>query len=139
METKLLPNNVIRIPCDPNTFFIWWFRFLTPFHKATPKEIEVAAAFVRKRFELSKGIIDVNLLDKIVMLEDTKREIRENLKINAPHFQVIMSKLKKCKIIENDRINPRFIPKLDGDINNFQLLFLFQNNDNKTNNSESSK
>jgi hypothetical protein len=60
------------------------------------------------------------------MSEDTKRAVREECGISLPHFQVIMSKLKKSKIILDNKVNPRFVPKLKEENGNFQLLLLFE-------------
>lgn len=119
-------NNVITIPTSTEgNFFKYWFEFLRPFHKLTDREIEVIASFTKHRYNLSKVIKDQEILDKVTMGEDTKRKIREECNITQAHFQVIMTKLKKSKVIENGKINPRFIPRLDGDDKNFQLLLSF--------------
>ena len=67
----------------------------------------------------------------MVMNEDTKKKIREECGISSAHFQVIMGKLRKNKVIVNGRINPKFIPNIGEDENGiFQLLLLFDcNND----------
>ena len=119
-------NNVITIPTSTEgKFFKYWFEFLRPFHKLTDREIDVIASFVRHRHNLSKVIKDQEILDKVTMSEDTKRKIREDCNITQAHFQVIMTKLKKSKVIDNGKINPRFIPRLDSDSKNFQLLLSF--------------
>ena len=119
-------NNVITIPTSTEgKFFKYWFEFLRPFHKLTDREIDVIASFTKHRYNLSKVIQDQEILDKVTMGEDTKRKIREECNITQAHFQVIMTKLKKSKVIENGKINPRFIPRLDGDSKNFQLLLSF--------------
>jgi hypothetical protein len=119
-------NNVITIPTSTEgKFFKYWFEFLRPFHKLTDREIDVIASFVRHRYNLSKVIKDQDILDKVTMGEDTKRQIREDCNITQAHFQVIMTKLKKSKVIDNGKINPRFIPRLEGDDKNFQLLLSF--------------
>lgn len=119
-------NNVITIPTSTEgKFFKYWFEFLRPFHKLTDREIDVIASFVKHRHNLSKVIKDPEILDKVTMGEDTKRQIREDCNITQAHFQVIMTKLKKSKVIDNGKINPRFIPRLTGDDKNFQLLLSF--------------
>ena len=87
--------------------------------------MEVIASFVKYRYQLSKVIKDVNILDKVTMSEDTKLKVRGDCNLSSPHFQVIMSKLRKSKIIENNRINPRFIPNLLDESKPFQLLLVF--------------
>ena len=76
------PNNIVRIPCSlDNSFFKLWFKFLTPFHKLTDREIDVITSFVKQRHELSKVIKDNDILDKVTISEDTKRKVREECNI----------------------------------------------------------
>ena len=119
-------DNVLSISTSlKGKFFKYWFKFLLPFHGLTDREMDVAAAFLLKRFELSKVISDVNILNSVLMNEDTKREIREIVGIGHQHFQVIMSKLRKAKIVLDNKINPRFIPNVKEENGNFKLLLLF--------------
>ena len=120
-------NNVVRIPCSLNgSFFRYWFLFLKPFHKLTDREIDVITSFVKHRYELSKVIKDDEILDKVVMSEDTKRKVREECNITLPHFQVIMGKLRSSKVIIDGKINPRFIPNIIEEDGFFKLLLLFE-------------
>lgn len=119
-------NNVITVPTSTEgRFFKYWFEFLRPFHKLTDREIDVIASFVKHRYTLSKVIQDPEILDRVTMGEDTKRQIREECNITQAHFQVIMTKLKKSNVITNGKINPKFIPRLTGDDKSFQLLLSF--------------
>lgn len=120
------PNNIVRVPCNNLTaFFKYWFLFLKPFHNLTDREIDIATAFVKHRYDLSKVIKDKDILDKVVMSEDTKKKIMEECEISLPHFQVILGKLRKSKVIVDNRVNPRFIPNLSENEGNFNLLLLF--------------
>lgn len=121
------PNNIVRIPCSlDKSFFRLWFKFLEPFHKLTDREIDVITSFVKQRYRLSKVIKDNEILDKVTMSEDTKKKVREECNITLPHFQVIMGKLRKNKVIVDGKINPRFIPNIDEETGTFQLLLLFE-------------
>lgn len=120
-------NNVITIPTSiEGKFFKYWLELLRPFHRLTDREIDVTASFLKQRYELSKVIQDQELLNKITMSEDTKKNVRKECNMSQSHFQVIMTKLRKSKVIENGRINPKFIPKIHEGENNFQLLLLFE-------------
>ena len=119
------PESVVRIPGNKDSFFRKWFEFLSPFHDLTAREMDVATAFVRQRYELSKVIKDSDVLEREVMSDFTKRKVREECNITLPHFQVIMSKLKKSKIIVGGKLNPRFIPNLGEDAKSFSLLLYF--------------
>lgn len=119
-------NNVINVPSSTESkFFRYWLEFLKPYHKLTDRETDVMASFLKQRFELSKVVSDQEVLDKLTMSEDTKRKVREECGITQAHFQVIMTKLKKSKMIDNGIINPKFIPRVEKDANTFQLLLLF--------------
>lgn len=119
-------DNVVRIPCKLDySFFKMWFMFLQPFHHLTEREMEVATSFVKQRYELSKVVSDNDILDKLIMSEDTKRKVREECNITLPHFQVIMGKLRKNNIIIDGKLNPRYIPRVVEESGSFKLMLLF--------------
>lgn len=125
MERK--PNNVIALKSSlGGRFFRIWLEFLRPFHKLTERETDVMAAFLKQRFELSKVVSDQEVLNNLTMSEDTKKKVRDDCNISQAHFQVIMTKLKKSKMIDNGKINPRFIPRVEQDAKGFQLLLAFE-------------
>lgn len=119
-------DNVVRIPCKLDySFFKMWFMFLQPFHHLTEREMEVATSFVKQRYELSKVVSDNDILDRLVMNEDTKRKVRKECNITLPHFQVIMGKLRKNNIIVDGKLNPRYIPRVIEENGSFKLMLLF--------------
>lgn len=119
-------NNVISVPTSTEgKFFRCWLEFLKPFHKLTDRETDVVASFLKQRYELSKVVSDQEILNKLTMSEDTKKKVREECGITQAHFQVIMTKLKKSQIIDNGRINPKFIPRVEEGANNVLLLLSF--------------
>ena len=119
------PDSVVMIPGNIYSFFRKWFEFLEPFHRLTAREMDVATAFVKQRYKLSKVVKDPDILDKVLMSEDTKKAVREECNITLPHFQVIMGKLRKNQIIVDGKINPRFIPNIDEESGSFKLLLYF--------------
>ena len=120
------PDNVIRIPTSlKDNFFRYWFEFLQPLHKLTNREIDIISALAKERYELSKVIKDNDILDKVTMSDDIKKKVMQNCNITTPHFQVIMSNLKKAKVIEDGKINPRCIPNVTEENGYFQLVLLF--------------
>ena len=122
-------NNVVRIQTSlDGKFFRYWFEFLRPFHKLTDREIDVIACFVKHRYELSKVIKDMEILDSVTMSDDTKKKVRKECNISLTHFQVMMCKFRKNNVIIDNRINPKFIPNITEDNGYFQLLLLFDIN-----------
>lgn len=122
---KRIADNVIRIPSTLDSIFRQWLEFLEPLHYLTQREIDVSSAFLRERYDLSKSISDSALLDKVVMSEDSKRKIREKCDITLGHFQVIMGKLRKHKIIVGGVLNPKFIPNIIEEDGSFRLMLYF--------------
>lgn len=124
------PNNVIPITVTMGLeFFKWWCLILKPFINLTNREREVIASFLNQRWELSKNISDPAILDTMVMSEATKSKVIAECNITQAHFYVVMSNLRKNKVIQNNVINPRLIPNIRKDDNGyFQLLVLFKDN-----------
>lgn len=123
------PNNIVEIKTRPDIeFFRWWCIFLRPLINLTNREIDVISCFLKWRFELSKSISDPAILDTMVMSNDTKKKVIEECGMTQEHFYVVMSNLKKHKIIVNDVINPALIPNIkhDNETGYFQLLILFK-------------
>ena len=127
------PNNIVTVPTLPGIdFFRWWCIFLRPFINLTNRETDVIASFLKQRWELSKNITDPAILDTMVMSETTKGKVIEECNITQQHFYVVMSNLRRNKVIVNNTINPRLIPNIRKDDKGcFQLLILFKDNSKK--------
>ena len=93
-------------------FFRYWVEFLRPLHELTKREMDVLAEFLKVRYNLSKEIINTDRLDRVLMSEETKRDIRKTCGISAKHFQVIMSKFRKNGVVKNGRICLNLIPTI---------------------------
>ena len=123
------PNNVIRIPCNLDSFFRYWLAFLSPFHSLTSREIDIASALLAKRYVLSKSILDAEILDKTVMSRESQQEIREQFGISRPYYQLVKNQLKEKGFIVDNHINRRLIPNIKEENGVFQLLLVFEYND----------
>lgn len=122
------PNNVIPVPVSMGLdFFRFWCIMLRPFVNLTNREIDVVSSFLNQRWELSKKIDDPGILDTMLMSETTKAKVLAECNITQSHFYVVMSNLRKNKVIVDNKINPRLIPNIRKDDNGcFQLLVLFK-------------
>lgn len=129
-STIRMPNNMIKILSSPGLeFFKRWCIFLRPIINLTNREIDVIASFLNQRWELSKSINDEAILDTMVMSEATKNKVIKECNITQQHFYVVMSNLRKNKVILDNKINSRLIPNMRKDDNGcFQLLILFKDN-----------
>lgn len=126
---KMKPNNIFNIPTTlSKDFFKWWCVLLNPFISLTEREKDVVASFLKHRWELTKSIKDPNLLDIVLMSDETKKKVIDDCKITLQHFYVVMSTLRKKGIITpHNTLNPKVIPNMRDDDNGiFQLLILFR-------------
>lgn len=112
-------TNLIKIKSTPKLkmspegdFFRYWVEFLRPIHELTKREMDVLAEFLKARYELSKVIIDNDTLDRVLMSDETKRNIRNACGISSKHFQVIMSKFRKNGVVKNNKIHLNLIPTI---------------------------
>ena len=122
-------DSVIKIPTTLDNFFRYWFEFLKPIHQLSRREIDVASSLVKHRYLLSKAISDEALLDKMSLSTDVRKQIMQEHDLPPRYFNVVISNLKKNKVIVDGRINPKFIPRIKEDKGNFQLLLLYDFND----------
>jgi hypothetical protein len=127
-------TNLVHIKSNPKLkmspdgdFFRYWTGFLKPLHELTKREMDVLAAFLKKRYDLGKVIIDEGTLDRVLMQKETKKEIRESLGMTSKHFQVTYSKLKKKKVVVDGKISPSLIPNITEDGVGLMIYFSFKN------------
>lgn len=133
VKNKRSPNNLIKVPVtSKKDFFKWWCIFLRPFVNLTNREIDVVSSFLKQRWELSKIVSDPAILDAMVMSEDTKRKVMEECNITLQHFYVVMSNLRKHKVLKGTIINPRLIPNIrETDNDCFELRIIFKEEEGK--------
>lgn len=120
-------DKVARVPTSlDGKFFRRWFEFLKPYHNLTDREIDVISSLVKHRYELGKVISDEDILNKVTLGDDTKRKVMEECSITPSHFQGILGKLRKSKIIIDGKINGNFIPQIKEGADTFKLMILFE-------------
>ncbi len=128
-------SNIKKIVPIPSSgkFFRAWLEVLKPLHHLTDREIDLLAAFVQKRYELQRTILNPNMVDSILMTSASKAEIRKSVGISTAYLHNMMAKFKKNKVLLDDpnirggRINPQYIPPLSAEDKELRLLFIFVN------------
>ena len=124
-------KSVTKIPCTVDQFFKYWLLFIHPLHKLPAREIDILALILSKRHELSKYIIDEAQIDKFLFSTEIRSEIINSNDISKNTFQVTLSALRKAGVIlEDNTLNKRFVPDLSKDSPRFDLMILFDIQDN---------
>lgn len=94
-------------------FFLLWVYLLSPFLNLTKKEEFLTAALLQKRYNLSKGVKDENILNEILFSTATRKQIRKELNWEDYSFNTTLSFLRNKSIIIDNKINEAIIPKID--------------------------
>ena len=119
-------NSVFNIPSSiEKDFFKHWCLFTRPLHRLTNSQIDLAAALLKKRYELCKSISDQNIVDKVLFSKESRNEIMNSLGITVYHYRFLIGVLKKNKVIVENKINPKFIPNIKDDAKEFNVLLTF--------------
>lgn len=119
------PNNVFLVPCTEDSFYRAWVEFLTPYHKLTAREKDVAARILAQYFRFRDSVPDTEVLRDLLWSRKSRKDIMDSLRMSQAHFQMVLAKLKASGFIKDWDVNPRFIPhKLQGD-SRFMLQVVF--------------
>lgn len=118
--------NIVYMPVNSEEdFYYYWLVFLKPFHPLVNKEMIIAAEFLYQRQLLSGVISDSELIDTALLSKDTAEKIKEKHKISDSYYKVIISNFRKNEFIQEERINPKYIPNREFGEKTFQLTFHF--------------
>lgn len=119
-------KSVTKIPCNLTSFFMYWLMFTSPMHKMSTKDMEILSYILKKRYELSKIVVDDSKIDTFLFSREIRDEIVEEHGITKNSLQVALSHFRKIGVLlENDQLNKRFIPNLSPGANRFDLMILF--------------
>lgn len=118
--------NIVYMPVNSEEdFYYYWLVFLKPFHPLVNKEMIIAAEFLYQRQLLSEVISDSELVDTALLSKDTAEKIKEKHKISDSYYKVIISNFRKNGFIQDEKVNPKYIPNREFGEKTFQLTFHF--------------
>lgn len=135
-NVKRAIDKILPIKCsNAKEFFNKWIEYLTPIHHLTARERDVLVLILYKRYILSKGVFDSDIIDSMVLNDNGRTEIRTELNMSTVQLNGILARLTKLKILkpvykQNGRINtyltsPSFIPDYNDE--DFKVLLVFKN------------
>ena len=119
------PNNVIYLKCSEDSFYRMWIEFLTPFHKLTAREKDVAARVLLQYFKFKDNVPDPEVLRDLLWSRKSRKDIMDSLGMSQAHFQMVLAKLKAAGFIIDEDINPKYIPHKVQDDSRFMLQIVY--------------
>lgn len=130
MKNPTKNTNIINVHTSlyakRDNFFDAWLILMKPYFKLTDTEVALLAMILKVRYDLSKSIIDEDILDRNLFSNETRKYIRSELNMSPTHMQVILSKFRKNGLIVNNRINKKCIPNISHDTEGYKLIFDFK-------------
>ena len=138
MSNSLSGQKVIPINTNKNKFFLEYLRLYRPVIESIltkmceedivlrNKELLVMASIL---FYYDKyGTLNDNDKYKLIFNYETRAEMRTDIGISEAYFNNSLTDLRRKKaLLDGDRINPIFLPRLNG--GSFELTFRFKINE----------
>ena len=118
--------NVKSISSEKKNIFRYWLEFLRPYHKLRTKEIEALALILYFRYELSREIPNIAVVDIVLFSTETRSKIRQDLgEMSQKVFNNLLTSLRNKKVLSKDnKILPSLIPNMSE--KGFKLVFNFE-------------
>ena len=117
--------SVKSIQTDSRTVFMYWLEFLKPYHKLANKEVEALSILLYYRWELSKEVTNMALVDKLLFSSEIRLKVREDLGgMKSGVFNNLLTTLRRKGVLSKDnKIIPALIPNIKPDSTGFKLIF----------------
>lgn len=106
------PNNVIYLKCTEDSFYKAWVEFLTPFHKLTARERDVAARVLLQYDRLKAHIPEHDVLLDVLWSQKSRKDMMKSLGMSQAYFQMVLKKMRDAGMLvgDNNDIFAKYIP-----------------------------
>ncbi|AGO48987.1 hypothetical protein N356_gp095 [Cellulophaga phage phi14:2] len=118
-------ETVANINTNFNGLIRKWVSFTHPFHKLAPQEQETLTALLIFYFKFKKTIKDEDVVWKMVFDYDTRAKMGVMINSKDYTLQNNLTKLRKKKVLKDNKVVPNFIPNIEPDCKNFKLIYNF--------------
>lgn len=115
----------VRIPSSRAKIFKQYLTITKPLNGLRPQEIEVVSLFLYYFIEEKENFKLIQDCWKKIFSYEIKSKVKTELNIPDYTLQNILSALRKKKVIVNNQIADYYIPKINKDTKNFQVIFDF--------------
>ena len=124
-------NKTVVINTTFKDLMYYWLTFIKPFHNLSEQRMRILALLLYYYFEYKKKIDDDEIVWKMVFDYEVKIKITNELNVKLHTIENKLTELRKKKIINNNVINPNFIPNLTRDSDKFSINFNFKVTDDE--------
>lgn len=122
-----IPSNSSLKMSPDGDFFRAWVDFHRPIHELTKREMDVLAAFLKKRWELGKKNKDGDSLDRDLMSEEVRSQIANECHMKMRHLRVTLSTFRKKGILVNEKFITTLFPTITKEGVGLMIYFDFKN------------
>lgn len=119
-------SNAFHVKTALDDFFIKWVNFLQPFHGLSGANALVLASLLKYRHYLVSMLLSEKEADETLLGKECKEVFMEENHMSSNYLEVALSRLRKAKVIVNDRIDKKFIPILELGSNQYNLIINFE-------------
>jgi hypothetical protein len=120
-NTNILINKIPR-----KEVYKTWLNFTVPIHKLTGREIDVLSEMIVERNEIMSKVKESSLVELILNSSESRVNICNRLGINGQAYNNLLCKLKTKGIVNEGKINKKFIPNVKEGANNYTLVLNFK-------------
>ena len=115
--------NIQTLKVSEKAFFTVWLKILQSFLKLGKQEQLVLAKLLYHRYNLTKQITNKVIVEDTLMSPQYRKLIRKELSIDIASFNNTLTSLRKKKILIDNKINNKIIPKVESNFKNFKLVY----------------
>lgn len=132
------PNNFFYVKCLSDVKFLRsWVEFLTPYHRLTSREKDVAARILQQYIKIKDSVppgSDPDVVNELLWSRNSRKDMMASLEMTQAHFQMSIGKLKSQpkdrakgnSFLQPDgSVNPLYIPHIIVEDNRLLLQVMF--------------
>lgn len=115
--------NVQTLKTSEKTFFLVWLKIMQSFLKLGKQEQLVLARLLYYRYKIALDVKNDTIVSELTFSTNTRKQIKQELGLDNSAFNNALSILRRKKMIINNTINPKVIPRVQPGFKNFRLVY----------------
>ncbi|MBQ3950923.1 MAG: hypothetical protein II661_10655 [Bacteroidales bacterium] len=109
------PNKIWPVKCTRDSFARAWVDLLSPYHKLTSREKDVAARIINQHLKLKESISDPEVLRDVLWSRSSRKDMMQSLGMSQAHFQMVLARLREAEFLIDGDINKKYLPGITED------------------------